>query len=602
MPLPRPQPRIYTSNLPDVPIVNRSIFTHLLGDHKPGSDDVGAHPANAVAYIDATTGTALTRGRLKHLCLSFAYGLKNHPTTRRFAARGDTVLIFSPNALVWPVVLYGSIAAGLRCTLANSAYTPHELAFQYSDSRAKLVLVAEELLPVVLEALTKDVGLSQAEADSRIVVLPNDLSWAGGPAAPKPNRLSLADLLSLGKLAKEESFDGVAHTETALLCYSSGTTGKPKGVETTHQNITTLIDITAHAYPPLGPKRTLLAILPFYHIYGAVNILNGALAAGVTTVIQKQFEPVEFCANIARYSVGFVFLVPPVLLMLARHPAVDQYDMSSLEYLLSGAAPLGPDLVKMVQKRMMSKRTGKARGPVVRITQGYGLTETSPSTHTLDFSECSDPRRIGSIGTLLSNLEARLVEDDEGDVVVDAPVGKRGELWIRGKIVMKGYLNNEAATKNAITPDGWFKTGDVAIRDKDGYYFIVDRKKELIKYKASSGFQVPPAELEALLLTHPDVADAAVIGIASVQEATELPRAYVVHANPTKVASDKAKEQFARSVQKWIEPKVAKHKYLRGGVKVIDVVPKSAAGKILRKELREAAKKEAERGEIKARL
>jgi len=167
---------------------------------------------------------------------------------------------------------------------------------------------------------------------------------------------------------------------------------------------------------------------------------------------------------------------------------------------------------------------------------------------------------------------------------------------------MKGYLNNPSATKNAITPDGWFKTGDVAIRDKDGFYYIVDRRKELIKYK---GFQVPPAELESVLLTHPDIADAAVIGLESVSEATELPRAYIVHAHPEKIKTAKAKLEFGNSVIKWMETKVARHKFLRGGVGIIDVIPKSAAGKILRRELRERAKQEAaqgELGEIKAKL
>ncbi|KAJ7060932.1 AMP binding protein [Mycena amicta] len=590
-----PRPRIYTSPADPVPIVNHSIFTHLLGS-RPGSDDVGKYPAKATAFIDAQTGTVVTRAQLKHLCLSFGHGLRVHPTTSAFVKRGDTVLIFSPNSIAWPVLLHGSIAAGLRCTLANSAYTPHELAFQYSDSRAKLVLVAQELLPVVLEALTKEIGMSPAEADKRIVVVSNDLSWAGGPAAPKPDRLSFGDLLDLGKLDKEESFDGIADKETVLLCYSSGTTGKPKGVETTHQNITTLIDITREAFPPMPPNHTLLAILPFYHIYGAANILNGSLSVGVPTVIQTRFEPVEFCRNIERYSVGFAFIVPPVLVVLARHPAVDDFDLSTLEYLLSGAAPLGAELLRMVQKRLLAKRK---KGSKCMITQGYGLTETSPSTHTLAFEDCNDPRRVGSIGTLLSTLEARLVADDEGDVVVDAELGKRGELWVRGKTVMKGYLNNPSATTNSITPDKWFKTGDIAVRDKDGYYFIVDRKKELIKYK---GFQVPPAELEAILLTHPDIADAAVIGVNSVQQATELPRAYVVHATPTKVASPAAKAAFAKKVQKWMEGKVARHKFLRGGVAVIEAIPKSAAGKILRKELREVAKGEAERGEIKAKL
>jgi len=403
-------------------------------------------------------------------------------------------------------------------------------------------------------------------------------------------------LLCKGKLDQEEMFEGSKANETVYICYSSGTTGKPKGVETTHQNMTTLLDIVSSAFPPITDDSIMLGILPFYHIYGIAKLVHFPFSQGCPVVIQTKFEPEKFCSVIQRFRVTHSLVVPPVLVVLARHPAVDEYDLSSLRVLFSGAAPLGHTLVKQVKERLLAKRGGRGE---LGITQGYGLTETSPTTHLLTVEEAD--RKMGSIGVLLPNLEARLVHDDEGKV--DAAEGQPGELWIRGKTVMKGYLNNPTATKNSITPDGWFKTGDVAIRDKEGYYYIVDRRKELIKYK---GFQVPPAELEYVLLTHPDIADAAVIGLESVKEATELPRAYVVHAHPEKVKSAKAKAEFAKSVAKWMESKVARHKFLRGGVGVIDIIPKSAAGKILRRDLRELAKQEAARGdlgtEVKARL
>ncbi|KAJ6582984.1 AMP binding protein [Mycena vulgaris] len=590
-------PRIYSSEFPDVPILNTSIFTKLFGSRGPG--DVGGFPGSMPAFIDAASGTTITRAQLKKLALSFAYGLRDHPNTRPFTKRGDTILIYSPNSLAWPVVLHGSVAAGLRCTLANSAYNSRELAYQYKDSTAQLVLTSDEGISTVKEMFA-ELGLSEAESEKRIVVLGNDLRWAGGPTAPAApgaaGLVTMEDLLSRGTLETEEKFDGSAERETVYLCYSSGTTGKPKGVETTHQNMTTLVDITISVFPPLRKgEQAMLGIVPFYHIYGVSNVLN-SLSTGCPVVIQTRFEPVQFCANIAKYKVAFAFIVPPILVVLARHPAVDSYDLSSLEYMLSGAAPLGSDLVKMVQKRLLTKRPPGSR---CLITQGYGLTETSPSTHMLIFADAD--RKVGSVGSLLSNLKARIVEDEDGHV--DAGEGQPGELWIQGKSVMKGYLNNLAATSNAITPDGWFKTGDVAIRDKEGHYYIVDRRKELIKYK---GFQVPPAELEALLLTHPEIADAAVIGVDSVEQATELPRAYVVHGRPDQVNTAQAKAAFATSIVKWMETKVAKHKFLRGGVAVIDAVPKSAAGKILRRELRDLAKLEVARGEIntgfKARL
>ncbi|KAJ8076858.1 hypothetical protein PM082_001281 [Marasmius tenuissimus] len=345
-------------------------------------------------------------------------------------------------------------------------------------------------------------------------------------------------------------------------------------------------------YQASPEKDRMLAILPYYHIFGFAKALLYTFFVGVQTVIQPRFEPVEFCVNIEKYKITFALVVPPVLVLLARHEAVDKYDISSLKYLVSGAAPLGGPLVKAVKARI----AGRWKVDVT-ISQGYGLTETSPTTNLLPAND--DVRKIGSIGTLLPNLEARLVADDEGDHIIDAAEGQPGELWVRGPTIMKGYLNNPTATKNSITPDGWFKTGDIAIRDKDGFYYIVDRRKELIKYK---GFQVPPAELESVLLTHPDIADAAVIGIDSVAEATELPRAYVVAANPAKLTTQDSKFAFGQSVAKWMESKVAKHKYLRGGVVVIDAIPKSAAGKILRRELRDRAKTEVVNQPVKARL
>ncbi|KAJ7136077.1 AMP binding protein [Mycena epipterygia] len=585
-------PKIYTSDLPDVPILNTSIFTQLFASREPGN--VGSLPGSMNAFIDAASGTYITRAQTMHFSLSFAYGLRDHPATRPFAKRGDTVLIFSPNSLAWPVVLYGCIAAGLRCTFANSAYTSRELAYQYLDSGAKLLLTAEGGVSIV-NAMFSELGITKEEANKRTVVLSRDLRWAGGPGAARSadavGLLKMEDLLSRGTMEHEEKFEGSQAHETVYLCYSSGTTGKPKGVETTHQNLTTLMDIQVPRFPALIPgEQAILAILPLFHTYGVSQLLNMAFSRGCPVVIQTRFEPVEFCSNIERFKVVFAFIVPPVLVVLARHPAVDSYDLSTLQYMISAAAPLAPDLVRMVKQRLLAKR--KTAVPCL-ISQAFGVTEMSPCSHMLNFSEAD--RKVGSVGRLLPNLEARLVHDYAGEV--DAADGQPGELWLRGKTVMKGYLNNAEATRNSITPDGWYKTGDIATRDNEGYYYIVDRRKELIKYK---GFQVPPAELEAILLTHPEIADVAVIGIESVEKATELPRAYVVHAHPEKVKSAKAKAEFLNSIMKWTEQQVANHKFLRGGVGLIDAIPKSAAGKILRRELRVLAAQEAARGEIDA--
>ncbi|PPQ66308.1 hypothetical protein CVT24_007305 [Panaeolus cyanescens] len=617
-------PKIYSSSIQSVPLYNRSVFTHLLS--QTAQNQIAGFPASAPAFIDAPSGTTISRGQLRNLALSLGYGLKNYPVIAQHAKRGGTILVYSHNSLAWPVVLLGAVSAGLKCTLANSAYTAKELAFQYTDSGAHLVFSSEEGVPTVRQTL-KDLGLSPTEADKRIIVITNSLEWAGGPSvAVNPELkglLTVSQLLTLGTLKEEEKFVGEQANETVYLCYSSGTTGKPKGVETTHRNITSVIDMVGPAFPPVDfTVDKILGILPFYHIYGAVKLLLFPLKAGLPVAIMTRFDPVQFCANIQRYNITISLIVPPVMVVLARHPAVDQYDVSTLRVLVSGAAPLGAALTKQVGDRLLTRRKGK--GPV-SILQGYGLTETSPTTHLVPIEAA---HKVGSIGILLPNLEARLVVDGDGDGTIDAKEGEPGEIWIRGPSIMKGYLNNVAATTDSITPDKWFKTGDIAIRDKEGFYYIVDRRKELIKYKVRIDarvlaifsslicyrraskvnlltlefrfialpfpccFLVPPAELESVLLTHPDIADTAVIGVDSAKEATELPRAYVVHAHPEKVKTEAEKIAFGQAVQKWIQQKVARHKFLRGGVVVIDIIPKSAAGKILRRELRDRAKVE----------
>ncbi|KIY68232.1 AMP binding protein [Cylindrobasidium torrendii FP15055 ss-10] len=557
-------PVIYTSPYPSVPLYDRSLFTHLLSVDRKGF--VGHWPGNYPAFTDAKSGAGITRAQLRALALSLAYGIKHHPTAR--ANRGDVALVFSPNSLSWAPVLFGCFAAGVRATLANSDYNSRELAYQYKDSGAYLIFTIAEKVPTVRQMFL-ETGVRDGE--KRIVIM-DSLAWAGGPGASTPTGLvGIDELLSLGSLTHEENFDGQGD-ETTLMCYSSGTTGQPKGVETTHNNLTAEVDIV-QAGAPDAHGRNQLAILPLYHIYGVALQLLRSLRAGLHVVIMARFDLIEYCANIQKYNIYLSMVVPPVLVALARHPAVSKYDFSSLSIMMSGAAPLGADLVRQVKARL------HGLGSKVFIMQGYGLTETSPVSH------CYNPDHgegdVGSIGPLLANLEARLVDEDGAD----AKAGKPGELWIRGPTVMKGYLNKPEATAGCMTPDGWFQTGDVAVRDaKTGYYTIVDRKKELIKYK---GFQVPPAELESVLLSHPGVADAAVIGIYDEKEATELPRAYIVPAS-----AEKDTAAFEKGVAQWIRTKVAKHKYLRGGVVVIDAIPKSAAGKILRRQLRDRAQEE----------
>jgi len=290
----------------------------------------------------------------------------------------------------------------------------------------------------------------------------------------------------------------------------------------------------------------------------------------------SKFEIEQFCAAIQKHRITFTYVVPPVVLLLAKHPVVDKYDLSSLCMMNSGAAPLTQELVEAVYKRLK-----------VPVKQGYGLSETSPTTHTQPWSEWD--KTIGSVGRLFPNMTAKYMSPEETEV----PAGEVGELWMKGPNVFKGYHSNPEGTKNALTEDGYFKTGDVGYQDRDGNFYITDRVKELIKYK---GFQVPPAELEGLLLSHPKINDVAVVGIYSEDQATEVPRAYIVPA-PGVEGGRKTEEDIVA----WLRAKVANHKRLRGGVRFVDEIPKSASGKILRRVLKLRAQEEDAKG-LKAKL
>ncbi|KAH7910994.1 AMP binding protein [Hygrophoropsis aurantiaca] len=581
---------IYTSPYPTVHLPRQSIFTYLLGADPTSPGKIGCYPAAATAFIDAATGTTLTREALRSYALQFAHSLISPPAPLHNPKESEpTLLIFSPNSLAWPILLLGAAAAGYRATLANSAYTPAELAHQYADSGAHLIFAHPSLVGVV-RAMLESLGCTEAEIRRRVVVagstwLTKSRSEEVGDGSPRDLKglLTITSFLSRGKLESEVPFSGANSNTTVYMCYSSGTTGKPKGVESTHYNITSVIEILKPAFPPLTPASAspsefsdvFFGVLPYYHIYGAIKLLQLPLAFGVPVVIMPKFDPSRFCSAVEKYRATVALIVPPILVVFARDEAIARYDLSSLKVLFSGAAPLGAELVAAVTKRLRSVGTN------VTITQGYGLTETSPTIALLPVEHAS---RVGSAGLLLPNLEARLVKEEDGEASSSSNLEGAGELWVRGPTVMKGYLGDPTATAASITPDGWFKTGDIAVRDGDGFFTIVDRRKELIKYK---GFQVPPAELESVLLQHPDVTDAAVIGVDSKEEATELPRGYIVPSSPPLKA-----EEFAKSVQEWVSQRVAPHKRLRGGVVLIDVVPKSAAGKILRRELRERAKQE----------
>lgn len=306
----------------------------------------------------------------------------------------------------------------------------------------------------------------------------------------------------------------------------------------------------------------------------------------------ERFDLEKALEAIQKYGVTFTYVPPPIILIIGKHPLVDKYDLSTLKVLHSGAAPLTKELTESVWDRLK-----------IPVKQGYGLSEASPITHSQTPDEWA--KYIGSVGKLFPNMEAKIVDEDGKEVAE----GEAGELWIKGPNVFLGYLNNPERTKAAFSSCGYFKTGDIFSRDKWGNYYCVDRLKELIKYSTSTpltstcspchrrlkltildlqeGFPVPPAELEGLLISHKDVADVCVIGVDDKEQATEVPRAYIVLSQGVSPSEDKARE-----LAEWMAEKVAPHKKLRGGIRFVDQVPKSPSGKILRRLLRDQVKKE----------
>jgi acyl-CoA synthetase (AMP-forming)/AMP-acid ligase II len=522
----------------DVEIPNVSVPEFVLA--------AGRERPDAPALIDGLTGDTITHGRLAAHVDRVAANLH-----ARGLRKGDVVAVFCPNTPWYPVVFHGIAAAGCVMTPINSLYTPDEIAFQLKDSGAKILITISLFMDRAGAAVEK------SPVDEVIV-----LDGLAGHA-------NLVDLL--GADAPSVHVDIDPGTDLVTLPYSSGTTGLPKGVMLTHRN---LVANVAQTRPliDLQPDERIIAVLPFFHIYGLTVLMNQGLAWGATVVTLPRFDLEDFLRTLQDQKITRAFVAPPILVALAKHPLVDSYDLSALTSILSGAAPLDESLATAVEQRL---RRGADTG--VSVAQGYGMTELSPVSHTTPDEGREPPGAQdhdvpkGSVGYAIPNTECRLIDPATG---TDAAAGERGELWVRGPQVMKGYLNNEQATTETIDAEGWLHTGDVAVVDDHGCYTVVDRVKELIKYK---GYQVAPAELEAVLLGHPEIADAAVIGVPEKETGEELPKAFVVRA-PGSALSEQA-------VMDFMAEKVAPHKKIRL-VEFIETVPKSAAGKILRKDLK----------------
>ncbi|MCU1404843.1 MAG: AMP-dependent synthetase [Glaciihabitans sp.] len=519
------------STHPDVEIPTLSVYDYLFGDLGP--DDL-----TRPAIIDGVSGAETTYGELVEQINGFAGGLVSRGLTA-----GDVVGLLCPNAPVFPVAFHGILRAGATATTINSLYTDEEIALQLTDAGASFLVTVSALLPAALAAATR-VGIDH----NHLIVLDGS-----------PNHPSLADLLGDNTPPPVVDFDPA--TQVAVLPYSSGTTGRPKGVMLSHRN---LVANVAQCSATIGLERDdrVLAVLPFFHIYGLTVLLNYALKRRSTLITMPRFDLAEFLRITSGQRCSWVFIAPPIAVALAKHPLVENYDFEALKVVFSGAAPLSGDLAGAVAKRLDCV-----------IRQGYGMTELSPVSHVLPLDRHDIP--LTSVGLALPNLECRLVDIDTGadiEVPAEGPSAP-GELLCRGPNVMLGYLGNPEATAETLDDNGWLRTGDIATVDAAGIYTIVDRLKELIKYK---GYQVAPAVLEAVLLRHPLIADSAVIGVTD-EDGQEIPKAYVVLQPDALLSTD--------DVMSYVQPLVARHERIRR-VEFIDAIPKSTAGKILRKELR----------------
>jgi len=511
---------IFENNDPGVAVPKKDLTSVVL----QRVDELG----DKSALIDGTSGRALSYNELSSQIKHLAAGLN-----QRGFKKGDVCAVFCPNLPEYATIFLGVAAVGGINTTVNSLYSTNDLIHQFTDSRAKFLITIPAFMDRALPAADK-CGIEE------IFVL-------GEAEGATP----FSELLKNDGIAPEVTID--PKNDLVALPYSSGTTGLSKGVMLTHENLVSDMVLTT-SINTVTDKDVLIGVLPFFHIYGMVLILNLAIYRGVTLVTMPRFDLEQFLQIVEKYKITCLNLVPPLVLALSKHPLVDNYDVSSIRLISSGAAPLGQELEQACADRLNCQ-----------IYQGYGLTEVAGASHVNTIPVPSD--KVGAVGQVVPNTYSKIIDTESGK---ELGINEQGEVLIKGPHVMKGYLNNEEATKHCIDGDGWFHTGDIGYADEDGYFFIVDRVKELIKYKA---YQVAPAELEAILVSHEAIADAAVIPSPD-EEAGEIPKGFIVLSS----------EISAEAIMEFVAEQVAPHKKIRK-IEIVDEIPKSASGKILRRVL-----------------
>ncbi|CAI9280679.1 unnamed protein product [Lactuca saligna] len=490
--------------------------------------------------IDGATGEVHTYAEVELTSRKVASALHQHGINK-----GDVIMILLPNSAEFVYSFFGASYLGAISTMANPFFTAAEITKQAKASSAKIIITQSAHVPKVRDFAS--------ENSVKIVCI---------DSAPE-GCLHYSELIS-GDETKLPVVE-ISSDDVVALPYSSGTTGLPKGVMLTHKGLVTSVAQQVDGENPnlwIHKEDVLICVLPLFHIYSLNSILLCGLRAGAAILIMQKFDIVPFLQLIEKYKVTIGPFVPPIVLTIANNEElVDKYDLSSIRTVMSGAAPLGKELEDTVRMKF----------PNAKLGQGYGMTEAGPVlAMCLAFAKEPFDIKSGACGTVVRNAEMKIIDPETG---ASLPKNQRGEICIRGDQIMKGYLNDPEATKSTIDSEGWLHTGDIGYIDDDDELTIVDRLKELIKYK---GFQVAPAELEALLLTHPDISDAAVVPMKD-EAAGEVPVAFVVKSVDSSITED--------DIKKFIHKQVVFYKRINR-VFFIDAIPKSPSGKILRKDLR----------------
>ncbi|WP_405016042.1 AMP-binding protein [Kitasatospora sp. NBC_00070] len=513
---------IFTGPHPPVPVPDTSFTAFVL--------ERAEQHADLVATVDVTGTTAYTFRELASAIERAAEGLR----ARGFGS-GQVLAILAPNLPEYPIAFHAAAHAGGTVVVLNPLDTVDDLTAHLNEAGARLLVIS----PAELDTAQKLLAGTLVE---EIIVL-------GPTGAQLPGTTPFAALLTQG-VAPGTAVDPAA--DVVALLHSSGSTGHPKGVMLTHRNMIANV-LQTSTVAPLDADEKVLAVPPFHHAFGLIMVMNASLLQGATLVTMPRFDPEGYLRAIQEHRITRLYVVPTIAVLLAKSPLVDRYDLSSVREIVSGGAALDPETARLCRERLGC-----------RVGQGYGLTEALVSFMQLDHSVAP-----GSVGRNSPNIECKIVDTGTGRALGRH---QNGEILIRGPHVMKGYLNAEEATRQVLEPDGFLHTGDLGYVDRNGELFIVDRIKELIKYK---GQQVSPVELEAVLMTHPKVADAAVVGVPD-EEASEIPKGFVVTREPA----------TAEEIMAFVAERVAPYKKIRQ-VEFIEQIPRTPVGKIQRRALKE---------------